>query len=68
MIQTETRHAEKSSLFKLLLAEYTGDIYTKIAHTKASMEKEDVEDVMNEFEKWKKSKPNNNEKNRLAIC
>ncbi|MCL1880869.1 MAG: hypothetical protein FWF76_01670 [Oscillospiraceae bacterium] len=53
MAQTETHHAEKSSLFKLLLAEYTGDIYTQIAHTKASMEKEDVEDVMNEFEKWK---------------
>jgi len=56
MAQTETRHAERSSLFKLLLAQETGDIATQISHTKASMEKEDVDSVMAEFEDWKKNR------------
>jgi len=56
MAQTETRHAEKSKLFSLFMAEYTGDIKSQIAHTKASMEKEDIADVVREFEEWKKEK------------
>jgi hypothetical protein len=56
MPQTETRHAEKSKLFSLLLAQETGDIHTQIAHAKASMEKEDIADVIREFEDWKKNR------------
>jgi hypothetical protein len=52
----DTRHAEKSSLFKLLLAQETGDIATQISHTIAVMEKEDVEAVKAEFEEWKKNR------------
>ena len=53
MPQIDTRHTERSTLFKLLMAEHTGDIRTKIAHMKASMEKEDVQAVYREFEEWK---------------
>jgi hypothetical protein len=54
MPQTETRHAEKSKLFSLLLAQETGDIHTQIAHAKASMEKEDIDEVMAIFESREK--------------
>ncbi|MCL1880954.1 MAG: hypothetical protein FWF76_02115 [Oscillospiraceae bacterium] len=53
MAQTETRHAEKSSLFKLMMTEYTGDVQTQIAHQRSIMEPEDVEIVEKEFNAWK---------------
>jgi len=56
----DTRHSEMSKLFMLLLAKHTGDIDTQIAHTKASMEKEDVLAVLEQFEEWKKSRENGN--------
>ena len=56
MAQTETRHAERGSLFKLLIAKETGDINSQIYAQRATMEKEDVDSVMAEFEEWKKNR------------
>ena len=53
MAQTETRHAEKSTLFKLMVVEYNGDVQMQIAHQRATMEKDDINDVEREFEAWK---------------
>jgi hypothetical protein len=53
MPQTETRHAEKSTLFKLMVVKYNGDVEMQIAHQRATMEKEDISDVEREFEAWK---------------
>ncbi|MCL2035771.1 MAG: hypothetical protein FWG83_00065 [Oscillospiraceae bacterium] len=55
MAQVDTRHAEKDKLFSLMLAEFTGDFKSLIASTRAKMEKEDIEDVVQEFERFKKS-------------
>jgi len=53
MAQTETRHAEKSSLYRLLVAEYSGDVRSQIYQAKAQMEQEDIDAVMKTFEEWK---------------
>ena len=53
MAQIDTRHAEKDKLFALLLAEFTGDFQAQIANTRAKMEKDDIDDVMREFEQFK---------------
>jgi len=53
----DTRHAEKNYLFSLYEAQFTGDIKTQISRLEASMEKEDVEQVLQKFEEWKKSRP-----------
>jgi len=51
---TETRHCEKEKLIALLMAQSNPEtIAMQIAQTKAKMEKEDIEDVMKEFENWK---------------
>ena len=55
MAQTDTRHAERSQLFSLLVAEYTGDVRTQIYQTQAHMEQEDIEAVIKTFEEWKNS-------------
>ena len=52
----DTRHAERSNLFMLLMAKHTGDVDTQIAHAMASMEKDDIEAVKKHFEEWKKQK------------
>jgi hypothetical protein len=52
----DTRHAERNYLFMLLMAKYTGEIDTQIAHLQAQMEPEDVKLVKQEFEEWKKLK------------
>jgi len=54
----DTRHTEKTTLFSLLEAEYTKDIKTQIRRMKASMEPEDVEQVLREFEEWKAERRN----------
>jgi len=55
MAQTETRHAERTSLYRLLMADYTGSAKREISEAIASMEKEDVDAVIQEFERWKNS-------------
>ena len=54
-IWIDTRHAERSNLFMLLMAKHTGDIDSQIAHAMSSMEKEDIEAVKHQFEEWKKT-------------
>ncbi|MCL1832695.1 MAG: hypothetical protein FWG45_07305 [Oscillospiraceae bacterium] len=54
MAQTETRHAERTGLYRLLVAEYTGDTRSQIYQTQAHMETEDIEAVKRTFEEWKK--------------
>ena len=49
----DTRHAERSSLFKFLMAKETGDIDSQIAHMMAVMEPEDIVAVTKQFENWK---------------
>jgi hypothetical protein len=53
MAQIDTKHSEKRTLMALLMAKHTGDIDTQIALTRAAMDKEDISDVIAEFEKWK---------------
>ncbi|MCL1881172.1 MAG: hypothetical protein FWF76_03250 [Oscillospiraceae bacterium] len=53
MAQIDTRYNEKNKLMAFLTAKHTGDIDSQIALTRASMEREDIEDVMKEFENWK---------------
>ena len=56
MAQTDTRHGEKEKLIALLMAQSNPEsISMQIAQTRAKMEKEDIENVMKEFEEWKKS-------------
>jgi len=56
MAQTDTRHGEKEKLIALLMAQSNPEtIAMQIAQTKAKMEKEDIEDVVKEFEEWRKS-------------
>jgi hypothetical protein len=51
MAQIDTRHAEKTKLFELLEVKHNPEsIDLQIARTKASMEKEDVDAVYQEFE------------------
>ena len=59
MAQIDTRHAERTKLFALLEAKYMPEnIDLQIARTKAAMEKEDINDVIKEFEEIKKTKSN----------
>ena len=55
MPQIDTRHADKSKLFALLVAQHAPEnIALQIAQTRAEMEKEDIADVVREFEEWQK--------------
>jgi hypothetical protein len=54
MGQTETRHTEKANLFQVLKAEYENNFPAAVASLKASMEPEDVEEVVKLFEDYKK--------------
>jgi hypothetical protein len=57
MAQIDTRHAEKDTLFKLLVAKHDPqNLDLQIANTRASMEQEDIENVLREFEEWKKTR------------
>ena len=56
MSTIDTRHAEKNTLFMLLMAKFTGDIDTYITHAESIMEKEDAEAVRQKFEEWKAQK------------
>jgi hypothetical protein len=56
MAQTETRHAEKSKLFSLYDVKHGGNVDLQIAHTEASMEPADVEEVKERFSQWLKDK------------
>jgi len=51
------RHCEKEKLFALLMAQSNPEsIPALIAQTRAKMEKEDIADVVREFEAWQKSR------------
>jgi hypothetical protein len=54
--QVDTRHEEKNSLMALLIAKHFPDnIDLQIAQARAKMEKNDIEEVMKEFEDFRKS-------------
>jgi len=56
MEQTDIRHIEKEKLFALMIAKSNPEtVDMQIAQTKAKPEKEDIEDVVKEFEEWRKS-------------
>jgi len=52
MPTVDMRHAEKTHLFSLYIAQITGDIKTQILSLEASME-EDVKQVQKKVEEWK---------------
>ncbi|MCL1832070.1 MAG: hypothetical protein FWG45_04055 [Oscillospiraceae bacterium] len=57
MAQVDTRHNEKDLLMALLIAKHIPEgIDVQIAQAEARMEKEDVDDVLKVFDKFKKSR------------
>ena len=63
MAQIDTRHAEKSKYFELLVAQHSpSNIDLQIAQATAAMEQEDIEDVERKFEKWLSKQTNNTNK------
>jgi hypothetical protein len=56
MAQVDTRHYEKEKLISLLIAELEPQtLPLQIAQTKAKMEPSDVDEVMKQFEEYKKT-------------
>jgi hypothetical protein len=56
MGMTETRHTEKANLFQVLKARHENDFDSAVASIQASMEPDDVADVLRLFEEWKKNR------------
>ncbi|MCL1831638.1 MAG: hypothetical protein FWG45_01855 [Oscillospiraceae bacterium] len=55
MAQVDTRHSEKDLLMALLMAQsHPETIPMQIAKAKAKMEREDISEVMQEYESWLK--------------
>jgi hypothetical protein len=55
MAPVDTKHNEKDKLMSLLLAELSPEtVPLQIAQTKAKMDKSDIDDVMHQFEEYKK--------------
>jgi hypothetical protein len=53
MAQIDTRHAERDFLMALLMAQHSPKtISMQIAQAKARMERSDIAEVMEEFERW----------------
>jgi len=59
MPTVDTRHAEKNHLFSLYEALLTGDIEAQTDRLEATMEKEDVQQVLQKVEK-RRQKSNQN--------
>jgi 2,4-dienoyl-CoA reductase-like NADH-dependent reductase (Old Yellow Enzyme family) len=56
MAQVDTKHNEKDKLFSLMAAELEPqNIKFQIAQTKAKMDKSDIEEVIQQFEEYKKA-------------
>jgi hypothetical protein len=58
MAQIDTRHGERDVLFQILVAKYNNDLDTLLANVKAKMERQDVKEVLEQFEEWKKTRKN----------
>ena len=56
MAQVDTRHTERDLLMALLIAKhFPENIDFQIAQARARMEKSDIEEVMGEFEEFRKT-------------
>ncbi|MCL1903075.1 MAG: hypothetical protein FWF94_01490 [Oscillospiraceae bacterium] len=55
MAQVDTRHGEKEKLIALLMAQLNPEtLDMQIIQTRAKMEQSDIDEVMKEFEEYKK--------------
>jgi hypothetical protein len=54
MAAIDTRHDERNILFQVLVAKHNNDFDTLLMNLMAKMEKDDVKDVTELFEQWKK--------------
>ncbi|MCL2754337.1 MAG: hypothetical protein FWD35_01290 [Oscillospiraceae bacterium] len=60
MAQIDTRHTEKDLLMALLIAKhFPKDVDLLIAKARAKMERDDVKEVMEEFNSYKKAREGN---------